>query len=112
MSLFFQTPVLRYKKISEVFKMTSEDKVDKLTEKYTDLHTVVNVLANKVDATNNKVDNLISEMRDRDNQRAEDIREIRQSVGEMGKNVRNISYTTIAAIGAMVITVLLNLPKG
>ena len=92
--------------------MTSEDKVDKLTEKYTDLHTVVNVLANKVDATNNKVDNLISEMRDRDNQRAEDIREIRQSVGEMGKNVRNISYTTIAAIGAMVITVLLNLPKG
>ena len=92
--------------------MSTEDKVDKLTEKYSDLHTVVNVLAAKVDATNNKVDNLISEMRDRDNQRAEDIREIRQSVGEMGKNVRNISYTTIAAIGAMVITVLLNLPKG
>ena len=40
------------------------------------------------------------------------IAEIRQAIDGMGSHVRNISYATIAAIGAMVITVLLNLPKG
>ena len=39
------------------------------------------------------------------------ISEIRQAIDGMGKHVRNISYATIAAVGAMVVTVLLNLPK-
>ena len=39
------------------------------------------------------------------------IAEIRNSIDSMGKNVRNVSYTAIAAIGAMVVTVLMNLPK-
>ena len=52
-----------------------------------------------------------NEMRDRDNRRADEVAEIRNSIDSMGKNVRNVSYTAIAAIGAMVVTVLMNLPK-
>jgi len=47
----------------------------------------------------------MQEMRDRDNQRAEDMREIRSSVAEMGKHVRNLAITSMAAIGGMVIAV-------
>jgi len=92
--------------------MTTEEKVERLEERYSDLHTVVNVLAAKVDNLADEMRDFKNEMRDRDSRRAEDIREIRQSIDTMGKHVRNISYTTIAAIGAMVITVLMNLPKG
>ena len=57
-----------------------------------------------------------TEMRDRDNQRAEDIREIRTSVSniqnridDMGKHVRNLAITSMAAIGAMIVTVIISL---
>ena len=53
----------------------------------------------------------MQEMRDRDNQRAEDIREIRQDIKEMGKHVRNLSLTAMTAIGAMVVTVIVSLFK-
>ena len=84
----------------------------------------------KFNAVLSKIDNLSAEMRDRDNRRAAENEEIRQSIKEiytttdakiaeirqaidgMGKHVRNVSYATIAAVGAMVVTVLLNLPKG
>ncbi len=43
------------------------------------------------------------------------IREISKStdakIDGMGKHIRNLTYTSIAAIAAMVITVMLNLPK-
>ena len=59
-----------------------------------------------------------NEMRDRDNQRAEDMREIRSSIGtmqnrieDMGKHVRNLAITSMAAIGAMVVTVIVSLLK-
>ena len=51
----------------------------------------------------------MQEMRDRDNQRAEDIREIRSSIDSMGKHVRNLAITSMAAIGAMVVTVIISL---
>ena len=51
------------------------------------------------------------EMRQQNAMRAEDVKEIRNSIDGMIKHVRNLSYTSIAAIAAMVITVLLNLPK-
>ena len=47
-----------------------------------------------------------TEMRDRDNQRAEDIREIRASLDSMGKHVRNISVATIIGVATIVITVI------
>ena len=60
----------------------------------------------------------MQEMRDRDNQRAEDIREIRTSIAniqnridDMGKHVRNLSLTAMGAIGAMVVTVIVSILK-
>ena len=54
----------------------------------------------------------MQEMRDRDNQRAEDIREIRASVSgiqnridDMGKHVRNMAITSMAAVGGMAVAV-------
>ena len=54
----------------------------------------------------------MQEMRDRDNQRAEDIREIRQDIknmqnriDDMGKHVRNLSITAMAAVGGMFVAV-------
>ena len=57
-----------------------------------------------------------TEMRDRDNQRANEIRELRQkqdadikeiraSIDDMGKHVRNLSVATMAAVGGMFIAV-------
>ena len=58
------------------------------------------------------------EMRDRDNQRAEDMREIRTSISnmqnrieDMGKHVRNLSLTAMGAIATMVVTVIISLLK-
>ena len=65
---------------------TSEGRIDRLEEKYNNLHTVVSVIAAKVDATNEKVDNLISEMRDRDNRRAAENAEIRNEIREINKS--------------------------
>ena len=71
-----------------------------------------------------------NEMRDRDNQRHAENEEIRQSIKEIyqatdekiarieakfdstNKYLSNFFYTSLAAIGAMLLTVLFNLPKG
>ena len=58
-----------------------------------------------------KFNMFMQEMRDRDNQRAEDMREIRSSIDSMGKHVRNLSLTAMGAIGAMVVTVIISLLK-
>ena len=65
-----------------------------------------------------KFNMFMQEMRDRDNQRAEDMREIRTSLGnmqnridDMGKHVRNMALTAIGAIGAIAITVIVSLFK-
>ena len=57
-----------------------------------------------------KVDTFIGEMRDRDNQRAEDIREIRSSISNMqnnidgmGKHVRNLTVAAMVGMGSMTI---------
>ena len=75
-----------------------------------------NAVLTKLDATNDKIDMLVGEMRDRDNQRHAEIQaldaKIDAKIDGMGKHIRNLSYASIGAIAAMVITVLLNLPKG
>ena len=58
-----------------------------------------------------KFNMFMQEMRDRDNQRAEDMREIRAGIDSMGKHVRNLSLTAMGAIGAMVVTVIISLLK-
>ena len=62
---------------------TTEERVDRLEEKYSNLHTVVNVLASKVDATNQRIDDFISEMRQQNAMRAQENAEIRQSIKEI-----------------------------
>ena len=47
------------------------------------------------------------EMRNRDNQRAEDIREIRQSLQGLQTSGRNLNIAVIVGIAAMVLAVLL-----
>ena len=93
----------------------------------TDQERINENLQRQIDAQNarvgnvlTKVDMLISEMRDRDNQRAEEIREMRQkhdadmkeirsSIDSISKHVRNLSLTAMGAIGAMVVTVIISL---
>ena len=50
-----------------------------------------------------------TEMRQQNEMRTEDIREIRNSISAMGKHVRNLAITSMAAIGAMVVTVIISL---
>ena len=59
-----------------------------------------------------KFNMFMQELRDRDNQRAEDIRELRQDmknlyarIEDMGKHVRNLAWTGMAAIGGMFVAV-------
>lgn len=49
----------------------------------------------------------MQEMRDRDNQRAEDIREIRSSLQNLQSSGRTLNVATIIGIAAIVIAVLL-----
>ena len=50
-----------------------EQKIENLEGKYSDLHTVVNVLANKVD-------NILEELRERDKIRAEEMRDFKNEM--------------------------------
>ena len=63
----------------------------------------------KFNAFMHEMNEFRTEMRERDNQRVEDMREIRASISDMGKHVRNLSITAMAAIGAMVVTVIISL---
>ncbi len=70
----------------------------------------LNKVENKVTSIETKIDMFIGEMRERDNQRAEDIREIRVSIGniqnrieDMGKHVRNLTVAAMVGMGTMTI---------
>ncbi len=66
-----------------------------------------NSLLAKIDATNNRIDDFIDEMRDRDNQRHAEMVEIRQSLQNIQASGRNQTIVTFLGIAAMVIAVLL-----
>ena len=92
--------------------MTEQERINEGLQRQIDAQNarIDNVLA--------KVDTIIGEMRDFDNQRATDIREIRASINnmqnsiiDMGKHVRNISLTAMGAIGAMVVSVIYSILK-
>ncbi len=51
-----------------------------------------------------KFNMFMQEMRDRDNQRAEDMRELRTA---LNNNVRNMFITVIIGVGAMVVAVMM-----
>ena len=97
-----------------------EIKVEKLDERVTSLER-------QVSNTMIKVDMLVAEMRDRDNQRAKEIMEMRQKhdadmkelqknfytkmdnldskIDGIGNHVRNLAITSMAAVGGMFIAV-------
>ena len=62
-----------------------------------------NSLMTKVDATNEKVDNLIAEMRDRDNQRHAEIAEMRQAF----QSLHNQNIAVIIGVIAIAVAVFL-----
>ena len=64
---------------------TDEESIDKLEEKYSNLHTVVNVLAVKVDNLVDELKDFKEEMRNKDNQRQAEIAEVRQDIKEIYK---------------------------
>lgn len=104
-----------------------ETKVDKLDER-------VSSLERQVSTTMAKVDTIIGEMRDRDNQRAAEIMEMRQKhdadmkdmqknfyakmdamdakIDGISKHISMLTVTSMGAIGAIVITVIISLIKG
>ena len=88
-----------------------EVRVDKLDEHVTKIDERLTNLEQQVSNVIVKVDMLVNEMRDRDNQRVEDMREIRASIADMGKHLRNLSLTAMGAIGAMVVTVVYSVSK-
>ena len=86
-----------------------ENKVDKLEERVSSLERQVSETTINVNGLIRALKDFKDEMRDRDNQRAEDIREIRSSIDGIGKHVRNLALTAMGAIGAMVVTVIISL---
>ena len=94
--------------------MTDQEQINEHVQRQIDAQNA------RIDTVLAKVDTIIGEMRDRDNQRAQDIRELRQDmkdmqksldskIDSMGKHVRNLVWTSMAAIGAMVVTVIISL---
>ena len=59
-----------------------ESRVDNLEEKYSNLHTAVNVMAAKVDAVSEKIDLVVGEMRQQNLLRAKEIAELRSKHDE------------------------------
>ena len=73
---------------------TADERIENLEGKYSDLHTVVNVLAQKVDATNRRVDDFISEMRQQNEMRHAEIAEMHQQNAEIrqANEVKNAEF--------------------
>ena len=66
----------------------------------------IDILAQEMKDFKDEMRDFKNEMRERDNQRHAEILDIRNAVDEMGKHVRTLFYTSIAAIAALVFSVL------
>lgn len=89
-----------------------ETRVDKLDERVSNLEQQVIATTANVNGLARELKDFKEEMRQQNQMRAEEIREIRSSIDGMGKHVRNLAITSMAAIGAMVVTVIISLLKG
>ena len=69
----------------------------------TEQEVINNQLKTRIEIQDEKFNMFMNEMRDRDNQRHAEMAEIRTMIDGMGKHVRNLTYTAIGAIGAMVL---------
>ena len=89
---------------------TDEESIDKLEEKYSNLHTVVNVLAVKVDNLVDELKDFKEEMRNKDNQRQAEISEIYQTTDAKIEAIRQSIQTmqnqnVVVIIGVIAIAV-------
>ena len=79
-----------------------ESRVDNLEEKYSNLHTAVNVMAAKVDAVSEKIDLVVGEMRQQNLLRAKEISEIGKKLEKAqekhNEDMKAINATTDAKI--------------
>ena len=92
-----------------------ETRVDKLDERVSGLERQVSETTANVNSLIRELKDFKDEMRQQNQMRSEEIREIRTSISnmqnrieDMGKHVRNLSITAMAAIGAMVVTVIIS----
>lgn len=63
----------------------------------------LNKVENKVTSIETKIDMFIGEMRQQNEMRAAEIREIRSSIDGMGKHVRNLTVAAMVGMGTMTI---------
>ena len=63
----------------------------------------LNNVENKVTSIETKIDMFIGEMRQQNEMRAAEIREIRSSIDGMGKHVRNLTVAAMVGMGTMTI---------
>ena len=99
-----------------------ENKVDRLDERVTKVENHVSELTANLNNLIRELKDFKDEMRQQNQMRAEEIREMRQDMKNMqksldakidgiGNHVRNLAITSMAAIGAMVVTVIISLLK-
>ena len=93
--------------------MTDQERINENLQRQIDAQNA------RIDNVLTKVDMMIGEMRDRDNQRAEDIRELRQDmkdmqksfyakmdntdlkIDSMGKQIQNLTIAAVVGFGAI-----------
>lgn len=81
--------------------MTKQEKINVEFQRQIDMQN------SRIDKIDVKLDAFIQEMRDKDNQRAEEMREIRTSLQNLQLSSRNTNIMMFLGIAAMVIAVLL-----
>ena len=98
--------------------MTEQEKINQQLERQIDVQNAqIDSVLTKVDMLVSEMRDFKTEMRDRDNQRAAEIMEIRQDMKTMqasldakidgiGFHVRNLSVATIIGVGTIAITVI------
>jgi len=82
-----------------------ETRVDKLDERVSSLEQRVTETTANVNSLIRELKDFKDEMRQQNKMRVEEIREIRASLDSMGKHVRNLAITSMAAIGGMAVAV-------
>ena len=112
--------------------MTEQEKINENLQRQIDAQNArIDNFGIKVDGLIRELQDFKHELRDRDNQRAKEIMEMRQKhdadmkelqknfytkmdkmdekIESIGNHVRNLTITSMAAIGAMVVTVIISL---
>ena len=81
--------------------MTEQERIN------VELQRQVDMQNSRIDKIDVKLDAFIQEMRDRDNQRATEMSEIRTTLQNMQSNGRTMQIATLIGIAAMVVAILL-----